>query len=147
MGYFPLRQVCVGVLMGRLINKYSYKIFKNYIYNYDTVVACGHSQGAGVSQYALCLLAENFPNLKRIHGDIFASPPTFNITGKKRFLAHSKKGAITLDRYLVDGDPIDSEALRNAKGVFYQKTITGLCPNTTYEFAAWVINILRVTGI
>ena len=35
----------------------------------------------------------------------------------------------------------------NAKGVFYQKTITGLCPNTTYEFAAWVINILRVTGI
>jgi len=34
-----------------------------------------------------------------------------------------------------------------AKGVFYQKTITGLCPNTTYEFAAWVINILRLTGM
>ncbi len=28
---------------------------------------------------------------------------------------------------------------------FYKKTITGLCPNTTYEFAAWVMNLLRET--
>lgn len=33
------------------------------------------------------------------------------------------------------------------KGVFYQTTINNLCPNTTYEFAAWVINILRNSGI
>lgn len=33
------------------------------------------------------------------------------------------------------------------KGVFYQNTINNLCPNTTYEFAAWVINILRNSGI
>ncbi|RZJ75724.1 MAG: T9SS type B sorting domain-containing protein, partial [Flavobacterium sp.] len=33
------------------------------------------------------------------------------------------------------------------KGVFYQTTINNLCPNTTYEFAAWVINILRNPGI
>jgi gliding motility-associated-like protein len=33
------------------------------------------------------------------------------------------------------------------KGVFYQTTITNLCPNTTYEFASWVINILRNSGI
>ena len=26
---------------------------------------------------------------------------------------------------------------------FYKKTITGLCPNTTYEFATWVMNLLR----
>lgn len=33
------------------------------------------------------------------------------------------------------------------KGVFYEKTLTGLCPNTTYEFAAWIINILVNPGI
>lgn len=29
------------------------------------------------------------------------------------------------------------------KGIFYQTTIDNLCPNTTYEFAAWIINIMR----
>eukprot|EP01136_Pigoraptor_vietnamica_P008023 Opistho-1_new@2796 len=33
------------------------------------------------------------------------------------------------------------------KGVFYKTTITGLCPNTTYEFAAWIINLLINEGI
>ena len=28
---------------------------------------------------------------------------------------------------------------------FYKNTVTGLCPNTTYEFAAWVMNLLRYT--
>jgi gliding motility-associated-like protein len=35
----------------------------------------------------------------------------------------------------------------NSPGVFYQATITDLCPNTTYEFSAWIINILRNPGI
>ena len=29
------------------------------------------------------------------------------------------------------------------QGVFYTQTITGLCPGTTYEFAAWIQNILN----
>ncbi|MEO5996160.1 MAG: gliding motility-associated C-terminal domain-containing protein [Chitinophagaceae bacterium] len=28
-------------------------------------------------------------------------------------------------------------------GDFYVDTVKGLCPNTTYEFAAWVLNVLR----
>ncbi|WP_157503089.1 T9SS type B sorting domain-containing protein [Mangrovimonas xylaniphaga] len=28
---------------------------------------------------------------------------------------------------------------------FYKKTVTGLCPNTTYEFAVWIMNLLRST--
>lgn len=35
----------------------------------------------------------------------------------------------------------------NSPGIFYQTNITGLCPNTTYEFSAWIINILRNAGI
>ena len=35
----------------------------------------------------------------------------------------------------------------NSPGIFYQATITDLCPNTTYEFSAWIINILKNTGI
>lgn len=34
----------------------------------------------------------------------------------------------------------------NNPGIFYQTTITDLCPNTTYEFSAWIINILKNTG-
>ena len=30
---------------------------------------------------------------------------------------------------------------------FYKNTVTGLCPNTTYEFAAWAINLLRSQDI
>jgi gliding motility-associated-like protein len=29
-----------------------------------------------------------------------------------------------------------------SEGVFYKKTVTGLCPNTTYEFSAWMINVM-----
>lgn len=87
--------------------------FKEYIYNYDTCYVCGHSQGAGVAQYQLVLLAENFSNLKTIHGDIFAAPPAGNKIFKKRFNDHVKAGKISLDRYVVTGDPIDSNFLRN----------------------------------
>lgn len=31
----------------------------------------------------------------------------------------------------------------NAPSVFYIETITGLCGNTTYEFGAWVANVLK----
>lgn len=30
--------------------------------------------------------------------------------------------------------------------IFYEATIQGLCPNTTYEFAAWVINLMKTPG-
>jgi gliding motility-associated-like protein len=30
---------------------------------------------------------------------------------------------------------------------FYKSTVTGLCPGTTYEFAAWVVNLLRSRDI
>src|SRR4051812_45523029 len=31
-------------------------------------------------------------------------------------------------------------------GVFYLDTVRGLCGNTTYEFAAWIINVLLPTS-
>ena len=31
-------------------------------------------------------------------------------------------------------------------GIFYQTNISGLCPGTTYEFAAWIINLLNYSG-
>lgn len=31
-------------------------------------------------------------------------------------------------------------------GDFFQGTVTGLCPSTTYEFAAWVMNVLKDPG-
>lgn len=29
----------------------------------------------------------------------------------------------------------------NSAGEFYRRTVTGLCPNTTFEFTAWVVNM------
>lgn len=35
----------------------------------------------------------------------------------------------------------------NTPGIFYQAPIPNLCPGTTYEFAAWIINLLNYSGI
>ena len=35
----------------------------------------------------------------------------------------------------------------NNPGIFYQAAIPNLCPGTTYEFAAWIINLLNYSGI
>lgn len=32
-------------------------------------------------------------------------------------------------------------------GDFFRSTVSNLCPNTTYEFAAWVLNVMRASGI
>lgn len=48
------------------------------------------------------------------------------------------------------GDPNGYFMLINASydpSVFFVQTIDGLCPGTTYEFAAWVINVLGTSGI
>lgn len=37
---------------------------------------------------------------------------------------------------------INSAVLTN-EGVFYTKSVSGLCPNTTYEFSAWLINVMN----
>lgn len=37
---------------------------------------------------------------------------------------------------------INSAVLAN-EGVFYTNTVTGLCTNTTYEFSAWLMNIMN----
>jgi gliding motility-associated-like protein len=45
------------------------------------------------------------------------------------------------------GDPNGHFMLVNASyqaGDFYQTTVSGLCANTTYEFAAWIMNMIRV---
>lgn len=48
------------------------------------------------------------------------------------------------------GDPNGYFMLINASydpSVFFVQNIDGLCPGTTYEFAAWVINVLGTSGI
>lgn len=34
----------------------------------------------------------------------------------------------------------------NNPGDFFVNTVTGLCPNTTYEFSAWIMNVLNRAG-
>lgn len=47
------------------------------------------------------------------------------------------------------GDPSGYFMLVNAslqKSEFYIDTLSGLCPNTTYEFAAWILNVIVPTA-
>ncbi len=47
------------------------------------------------------------------------------------------------------GDPNGRFMLVNASynpSDFYVQTVTGLCPGTTYQFAAWVLNMMAVSG-
>lgn len=47
------------------------------------------------------------------------------------------------------GDPNGRFMLVNASldsGDFYIDTVRGLCPNTTFEFAAWVVNVLKTSA-
>lgn len=99
--------------------------YKNIICNYDAGFVCGHSQGAGVAQYQLCLLTENFPNVKTIHGDVFAAPPTFNKIGFERFKKCLRTGKMSLDRYVVSGDPIDSGFFRNKNSLIFNGVDVG----------------------
>lgn len=46
-------------------------------------------------------------------------------------------------------DPTGYMMIVNASttpGIFYQETIAGLCPGTTYEFSAWIVNILNYSA-
>ena len=36
-----------------------------------------------------------------------------------------------------------NSAVLSEEGVFYKKSVTGLCGNTTYEFSAWLMNIMN----
>ncbi|KJD35762.1 hypothetical protein PW52_08485 [Tamlana sedimentorum] len=36
-----------------------------------------------------------------------------------------------------------NSAVLTSEGVFYTKSVSGLCPNTTYEFSAWLINVMN----
>lgn len=53
---------------------------------------------------------------------------------------------------LEDHTPGDSDGsmmlvnAANAPGEFYKQTITDLCPGTTYEFSAYVVNVLKPTS-
>src|SRR5690606_7634197 len=31
-------------------------------------------------------------------------------------------------------------------GDFFVRTVSGLCPNTTYEFASWILNVIRTSS-
>ncbi|WP_405414830.1 T9SS type B sorting domain-containing protein [Maribacter sp. Asnod1-A12] len=36
-----------------------------------------------------------------------------------------------------------NSAVLSEEGVFYRKSVTGLCGNTTYEFSAWLMNVMN----
>ncbi|WP_316796483.1 gliding motility-associated C-terminal domain-containing protein [Pedobacter agri] len=94
----------------------------------------------------------------------FGPPLTSGITNYNYIAGSPNDGAYTIAKTIsglnpgwiqniVNHTPNDANGYMmvvnasNSPGIFYQSTVSGLCPGTTYEFAAWIINILRNTGI
>lgn len=93
-------------------------------------------------------------------GPTLLSPNTYSqVTNYKYTTTQVEDGEYTIKNSLVGDHPtgwwqrgdhttIDGSGYMmvvNASkdpGEFYRATITGLCPGTTYEFAAWVLNLL-----
>jgi hypothetical protein len=86
--------------------------FKNYLYHVDEVVIEGHSKGGGVAPYEACLCVENLSHLQHVNVNVFAAPPTGDMTFYNRFAAHQETGKLSCTRYVLPGDPITSSVLR-----------------------------------
>jgi hypothetical protein len=86
--------------------------FKHYLYHVDDVVLQGHSKGGGVVPYEACLCAENISTLNNVRFDVFANPPTGNMTFYNRVAAHEASGRLSGTRTVLPGDPLASSVLR-----------------------------------
>jgi hypothetical protein len=90
----------------------AFETCKHYLYNVDDIALQGHSKGAGVIPYEACLCIENIANLKCVHVDAFANPPTGTQTFADRFNRHVGAGKLTGTRRVLPGDPIATELFR-----------------------------------
>lgn len=73
----------------------------------------------------------------------------YTIAQSTRGMHSSGNGWFQVDNH-TPNDPTGYMMIVDASytpGIFYQTTISSLCPNTTYEFAAWIINLLNYPGI
>lgn len=89
---------------------------KLYLENYDYLYESGHSQGAGVAPLDACLCVENL-TLKHVQCDLFATPPCVKKAGKRRIDNHINNGIVSGNRYVMPGDPISSNKLRNENSI------------------------------
>ncbi|AKD58437.1 hypothetical protein SD10_09950 [Spirosoma radiotolerans] len=81
-------------------------------------------------------------------------PPTCPADGQYTVTETIDGGCFNYTWYAVPADhtpdDVDGNMLiingANTAGAFYEQTVSGLCPGTTYEFSLWALNLLK-TGI
>lgn len=86
---------------------------KHYFGHFDEVNSMGHSKGSGITIYDGPVILENFPHIKHVQADAFATPPVFDEIGKVRVDKHIASGRLFLTRWNLPGDPITSKLLRS----------------------------------
>jgi hypothetical protein len=96
----------------QMVGDKAFDFFKNDLENFDHIILCGHSQGAGVAPYEAVLCVENL-TLKSVIFFVYAAPPTGNQLFADRVNRCIDSGKLTGYRYVNPHDPIASEKLRN----------------------------------
>lgn len=105
--------------------------------NFGSGTTYGPTLPAGVTNYTY--VNSGFPN-----------DGQYTLYYRTNLIPNSQNWLYSLD-HTPDNEPdgVDGKCLIINAGYnpdqFYKRTVTGLCSNTTFEFSAWVLNILNAT--
>lgn len=105
--------------------------------NFGSGLDYGPPLPAGVTNYTY--VNSGFPN-----------DGQYTLYHRTNLIPNSQNWLFSLD-HTPDNEPdgINGKCLivnaSNSPGQFYNRTVTGLCSNTRFEFSAWVLNVLNAT--
>ncbi|MCD0488513.1 gliding motility-associated C-terminal domain-containing protein [Pedobacter sp. MC2016-14] len=106
-------------------------------------VLAGTTFNSGPGAYGPELNAENTGNYNYVMGA--PNDGAYTLVKTTAGMRYVTSNAWHLARNHTPNDPNGYMMVINADinpGIFYQEIVSGLCPGTTYQFSAWVINLL-----
>jgi len=126
----------------------------NYTFTFGQLSFCTGSSGAPIffenfgsgTTYGP-QLAAGVTNYTYVNSG-FPQDGQYTLYYRTNIIPNSQNWLYSLD-HTPDSDPDGTNGkclivnASNTPGQFYKRTVTGLCSNTTFEFSAWVINILN----
>ncbi|HKG06988.1 MAG TPA: gliding motility-associated C-terminal domain-containing protein [Pedobacter sp.] len=107
----------------------------------DPVVNIDFGRGSAPFGPSLGIRSYNYVNSTRVNdGDYAIAQSTRSMNRDWYEFRNHTPGDLNGYMMVINAD--------ESRGIFYESTIPiDLCPNTTYEFAAWVINMLEYDGL
>lgn len=128
----------------------------NFTYSYSQLGFCNGSSGAPIffENFGSGLdygpaLPTGVTNYTYVNSG-FPNDGQYTLFHRTNLIPNSQNWLFSLD-HTPDNQPNGTNGkmlivnASNTPGQFYNRTVTGLCSNTTFEFSAWVLNILNAS--